>query len=296
MSELEKVGLPGPWVDPTVNEIAPWRSTTGIVKFIEFVVPIQEMDQRAFHLYWQKHHSPNVMNVTPFSQFMRKYNTGHAYPRPVTAMPGRYLQDGPFVGAAEVWLNSEKEVGDWLGHPLYAELVQPDEPRFIAQDGRTRLLVTKEEKVYSPDIDLNENDLTKVYLLYRRAERYDAESFHSGLSTVCNRIASDTAARKSLLKLTISHKLAEPNTIQGLPDSDIDAVVELWFQDRLQLRKFFQEPVLSYLSQWETSTSGAIPARAIVAKMKVVHDEFSFQPSVTQPLPFDWSEMESDPQ
>jgi hypothetical protein len=157
-------------------------------------------------------------------------------------------------------------------------------------------LVAKEERVYVPDPDLNENDRTKVYLLFQRAERLDAESFHSGLSAVCNRIASDTAARKSLLKLTISHKLAEPNTIEGLPESDIDAIVELWFEDRLQLRKFFQEPVLSYLSQWETSTLDAIPARAVVAKMKVVHDEFSFQPSVTQPLPFDWSEMESDPQ
>jgi hypothetical protein len=296
MSEFKKVGLPGPWVDPTVNEIGPWRSTTGIVKFIEFVVPIPEMDQRAFHLYWQKHHSPNVMNVTPFSQFMRKYNTGHAYPRPVEAVSERYVQDGLFVGAAEVWLNSESEVGDWLGHPLYAELVQPDEPRFIAQDGRTRLLVTKEERVYVPDLDLNENDRTKVYLLYKRAERFDAESFHSGLSKVCNCIASDTAARKSLLKMTISHKLADPNSIQGLPEADIDAVVELWFEDRLQLRRFFQEPVLSDLSQWENLTLDGMPARAVVAKMKVVHDEFSFQPSVTQPLLFDWSEMESDAQ
>ena len=295
MSEIEKAGLPGPWVDPTVNEIEPWRSITGIVKFIEFVVPIPEMDQRAFHLYWQKHHSPNVMNVTPFSQFMRKYNTGHAYPGQVLGVPGRYRQDGPFIGAAEVWLNSEAEVGDWLGHPLYAELIQPDEPRFIAQDGRTRLLVTKEERIHVPDPDLNENDRTKVYLLYARAKSLDPESFHSGLSDVCKRIASDPAARKSLLKMTISHKLAEPNSIEGLPEADIDAVVELWFENRHRLRQFFEETVLLQLSQWEASSLDAVPARAVVAKMKVVHDEFSFQPSVTQPLPFDWSEMERDP-
>ena len=81
-----------------------------------------------------------------------------------------------------------------------------------------------------------------------------------------------------------------------MPEADIDAVVELWFEDRLQLRRFFQEPVLSDLSQWENLTLDGTPARAVVAKMKVVHDEFSFQPSVTQPLPFDWSEMESDAQ
>ena len=295
MSEVETAGLPGPWVDPTLTETAPWRSTSGIVKFIEFVVPIPEMNQRAFHLYWQKHHSPNVMNVTPFSQFMRKYNTGHAYPLSVSGVPGRYRQDSPFVGAAEVWLNSETEVRDWLGHPLYAELIQPDEPRFIAQDGRTRLLVTKEERIHVPDPDLNENDRTKVYLLFAKAEHLDAERFHLGLSEACNRIASDSAARKSLLKMTISHKLAEPNSIEGLPEADIDAVVELWFEDRSQLRQFFQEPVLSELSRWEASALDGVPTRAVVAKMKVVHDEFSFQPSVTQPLAFDWSEMERDP-
>jgi hypothetical protein len=73
---------PGPWVDPERREAQPWLTHDGIVKFFEFPVRIPTMSHRAFHLYWQRHHSPNVMNVTGFAQFMRKYNSGHRFPRP----------------------------------------------------------------------------------------------------------------------------------------------------------------------------------------------------------------------
>jgi hypothetical protein len=38
----------------------------------------------------------------------------------------------------------------------------------------------------------------------------------------------------------------------------------------------------------ETSLAGGQDIRGIVAKMRVVHDEFSFQPSTTQPMAFSW--------
>jgi hypothetical protein len=40
----------------------------------------------------------------------------------------------------------------------------------------------------------------------------------------------------------------------------------------------------------EAKFSDMAQTRAIVARMRVVHDEFSFQPSTTQPLPFSWAE------
>jgi len=68
---------PGPWVDYEAVEAEVWKSQLGIIKLIEFPVRNPKMSRRAFHLYWQKHHSPHVMNLTSFAQFIRKYNSGH---------------------------------------------------------------------------------------------------------------------------------------------------------------------------------------------------------------------------
>ena len=156
------IHLPGPWVNPEARERQPWLSHEGIVKFFEFPVRIAAMSHRAFHLYWQRHHSPNVMNVTAFAQFMRKYNSGHRYADITPDLPDHYQQEHDLEGAAEVWINSWREVGNWLGHPLYSEIIQPDEPRFIAQDERVIVLVTKEEHLLETEHDMDENKHVKV--------------------------------------------------------------------------------------------------------------------------------------
>ena len=286
--------LPGPWVDPEPQEERPWLSQTGIVKFFEFPVRIDAMSRRAFHLYWQRHHSPNVMNVTGFAQFMRKYNSGHIFPEHCEELPLHYSQDHPFEGAAEVWINRWQEVGDWLGHPLYAELVQPDEPRFIAQDGRSAILVTKEERIYEPDLDMFENGKVKAYLLFGcRPGRQRAE-FHQSLSDHSKLIVAQSSLRSKLLKLVVSHRLPDPNPIDGLPDTDVDGVVELWFESRKGMAAFFADPAYSeVIVPREADFANTETLRALGARMRVVHDEFSFQPSTMQPLPFAWSDGEA---
>lgn len=281
--------LPGPWVDPDKESATPWRDAKGIVKFFEFPVRIEAMSRRAFHLYWQRHHSPNVMNVTGFAQFIRKYNSGHVFPEPTEGLPPRYDQNTPFEGAAEVWLNSCDEVNDWLGHPLYAELIQPDEPRFIAQDGRTAIVVTREERVYAPDPDQVENGKVKLYLLATRNAELTREAFHGGLSEYGKQLVARPELQRRLLKLSISHRLPDDHPIAGLPATDLDAVIEFLFETRADLIGFLAEPAYEDLARpTEARLCGPRKLRALVAKMRVVHDEFSFQPSTTQPLPFTW--------
>jgi len=280
---------PGPWVDPEKTEAEPWRTHTGIVKFFEFPVPIKTMSPRAFQLYWQKHHSPNVMNVTPFAQYMRKYNTGHTYPEAITGLPAHYNQNTPFAGAAEVWVNSLDEVGNWLGHPLYEELIQPDEPRFISQEGDCEIIVAKEERLYEPELDMVENLKTKVYLLCTRKPGMDYNTFHGAASHHGTSILEQSTLRQHLQKLIISHTLREPLPLEGFEFDNIDAVFELWFDDILALQAFFAEPVYrERILPNEGELFDSTTLRAVVAKMRVVHDEFSFQPSTTQPLPFYW--------
>lgn len=283
-------GQPGPWVDPENQETAPWLTADGIVKFFEFPVRIPEMSRRAFHLYWQRHHSPNVMNVTGFAQFMRKYNSGHVFPEPQGGLPAHYSQDTPFEGAAEVWLNSWREVGDWLGHPLYAELVQPDEPRFIAQDGRSAILVTKEERLYEPVCDMVENGKVKVYVIFSRRTDIERTVFHERLSGYAKSILGEGKLKQRLLKLVVSHRLPDPNPIEGLPETDIDAVLELWFKTCVEMASFFADAAYTETIQpAESAFANLQSIRAVVSRMRVVHDEFSFQPSTTQPLSFSWN-------
>lgn len=280
---------PGPWVDPEVREARPWAHNAGIVKFIEFPVRIPAMSHRAFHLYWQRHHSPNVMNVTPFAQFMRKYNSTHRYPEAFPGLPEAFDQATPFEGAAEVWVNSIDEVPRWLGHPLYGELIQPDEPRFISQDGRVEILIVKEEVVFAPDPDLHENGLTKVHVLLEGRPGHSREHFHEAVSAHAKRIVADAGLRGYLQKLVVSHKLAEPLPLAELKMSPIDAVIELWFDGLERTGRFFADPTYRLLLEPELAQiARADRLRAVVAKVRVVHDEFSFQPSTMQPLPFNW--------
>jgi hypothetical protein len=282
--------LPGPWVDPEPIEPKPWLHDDGIVKFMEFPVRHRSMSRRAFHLYWQRHHSPHVMNVTGFSQLMRKYTTAHVLPESL-AIPPRYLQTTAFEGVSEVWINRLDEVGAWLSHPLYAELIRPDEPRFIHQDGGSELVVVKEERLYDPERDLVESGLTKVYVLMkRRSADLDRDAFHAALSDYGHRLIDTAALRKTLRKFVISHRLRDPRP-GGLVLSDIDAVSEMWFDHSEDVARFYSE-CAALLRKYPgvAPLIGFAELRVLVAKMHVVHDEFSFQPSAMQPLPFKWQD------
>lgn len=279
---------PGPWVDPELVEAEPWKIHEGIVKFFEFPVPIAGMSPRAFHLYWQKHHSPQAMHVTAFSQFMRKYNSTHKYPGDPVRLPSRYDQMARAEGAAEVWVNRLSEVGDWLGNPLYADLIQPDEPRFIAQDGSAELIIAKEERLYKADPDLVENLKTKVYVLGRRPAGVDYDAFHAAASAHARQIFGTPSLRRHLIQFVLSHKLREPLPLEGMESANIDVVFELWFDDPATANAFFAEPDFAGLAAHEADLFGDAPLRALATRVRVVHDEFSFQPSTTQPLPFTW--------
>ena len=280
---------PGPWVDPELVEAEPWKTQDGIVKFFEFPAPIEGMSPRAFHLYWQKHHSPHAMHVTAFSQFMRKYNSTHKYPGDPVALPARYVRMARAEGAAEVWINRLSEIEDWLGHPLYPELIQPDEPRFIAQDGSAEVVLTKEERLFKAEPDLVENLATKVYLIARRPEGSDRNAFHSAASAHAGAILDDPTLARHLIQLVVSHRLLDPLPLEGMELAPIDAVFELWFADVAAANAFFAEVGFGEaVVAREAALCGGLPLRALAAKVRVVHDEFSFQPSTTQPLPFSW--------
>lgn len=284
------LSLPGPWIDPEFREPAPWGNNDGIIKFIEFPVRSPLMSRRSFHLYWRRHHSPHVMNITSFSQYMRKYITGHKHPDAVPGLPEDFRQSTPFDGVSEVWINGLSEMGDWLGHPLYAELIQPDEKRFLLQDGSIEFIIAKEELVYAPQPDLNENGLTKLYMLLRRREDLGHDAFHSALSGYANAMAAQPNLRSIVRKLVVSHRLREPWP-EGVSLANIDAVVELSFERTSDIESLFADhSYLTAIAPRERLLVDTGSIRVLAARMHVVHDEFSFQPSTMQPFGFTWSD------
>ena len=280
---------PGPWVDHEKQEQEPWTTQDGIIKFLEFAAPIPEMSPRSFHLYWQKHHSPSAMNVVAFSQFMRKYNTGHKYPGDPLKLPDHYGSVGNIEGAGEVWLNRIGEVGDWLSNANYPDLIQPDEPRFIAQDGSAEFILVKEERLYEPEQDMTESLKTKVYLLYRTKAGLVYDEAHRLASGHVRLILDQPELKQKLRKCTLSHKLSEPLPLADFEMDDIDVVGEFWFDSLEAAAAFFAEPAYAdIIIPNEQRVFREEEIRALTAKMRVVHDEFSFQPSTTQPMPFSW--------
>lgn len=261
---------------------------TDAVKFMEFPVRLPALSRRDFHLYWQRHHSPHVMNVTPFAQYIRKYMSAHVWPGATPGLPAHYGVPDAYEGASELWLNSLADVGDWLGHPLYAELIQPDEVRFLLQDGSGAFIIAREERIHVPDEDLAESNLTKLYLLVKRRPGLDPDAGHAAISAHAQRFVASPGLRARVRKLTVSHKLAGPLP-EGFVLADIDAVLELWFDDRAALAAFFQEPdYLTLVAPHEVQAMDAGAIRAVVGKLRVIHDEYSFQPTTTQPFPFSW--------
>jgi hypothetical protein len=261
-----------------------------MVKFIEFPVRIEGMSRRTFHLYWTRHHSPHVMNATPFSQYIRKYSTSHVYPQPAEGLPAHYRHDTPFEGAAEIWINSLDDVGHWMGHPIYAELIQPDELRFIRQDGSVEVIIAKEETLYEPRRDMTETGMTKACLLVSRRPGMDHDAFHEAASAYGKLILERPALGSRLRALTVSHKLREP-ALEGFIPADIDAVFELWFGSRQDIVEFFADASFEEaLRHHERQYFDVARMRAVVGRMLVIHDELSFQPSTMQPLALLWDD------
>jgi hypothetical protein len=228
------------------------------------------------------------MNATAFSQFMRKYMIGHAYPEDIIGLPAHYGRVPQFEGAGEVWVNGVEEAAKWLSSPLYAELIQPDEPRFIDQSGSPAVLLVKEQRLYESDRDLVESGLTKLYVLTRHKAGLGYDEFHRAAGDF-GKMALDHPALQGLLrKLVVSHRLRDPYP-DWMPSTNVDAVMELWFNGTAELRAFFSDPAYtSRIRPGESNVFDVAAMRALATKLHVVHDEFSFQPSTMQPLPFSW--------
>ncbi|NIB42254.1 hypothetical protein HBA55_21790 [Pseudomaricurvus alkylphenolicus] len=279
---------PGPWVNPEIVEEDPWLTQKGPIKLIEFPVRNPKMSRRAFQLYWQKHHSLHVMNITSFSQFIRKYNSAHVYPESTDLLPDEFKHNSEREGASELWLDSLEDIDAWFRQPAYEELIQPDELRFLSQEKEGEFILAKEEPLFVPDLDMRESNKTKVYLLFKRNTDQSYDQFHRTLSDYGKLILEQETLRQHIIKLVVSHRLRDPLP-EGFDSSEIEGILEVWFQDSERLKNFFQDDnYTEFGGRIEVVEFNGSSAEAIVAKVRVVHDECSFQPIENQTVSFGW--------
>jgi hypothetical protein len=270
---------PGQWVDHSIHVDNPWLSNDGPVKVFELVDPAPGMSIRSFHLYWRNHHSPHVMNVTGFSQYIRKYSSTHRLPTTELVFPLTWSKC-PYEGLAELTLDSVDELNRLFAHPAYAELIADDEARFI---GDIEIAFMKHRTLFDSDPDLTETNLVKLVFLLSASEALDRNGFHLAVVDHARRLIEYAAP----LRAATAHRLAEPSGIVGMPEPSFDATIELWFNSIPAAQELL-------LSQATTDSFDHNPfaqrakTRVFLGRLQIIHDELSFQGTSMQPLSFSW--------
>jgi len=280
---------PGPLLDRDDGRDT-WRRQEGVVKFLEFPVRKEGMSHREFHLYWQRHHSPHVMNVTGFSRYIRKYVSAHAYDGHVQGLPLRFRQETPFDGASELWINGLDEIASWLSHPQYEELIRPDELRFLSQEGKGRVLIAREERVLDLPLDDPESGLVRLYLQLESRSGVARDAFHSACSDFAM-VLANSPSTLHLRQVILNHMVDGPLPLE-LPAPGVDVVMALGFDTLQQAKKILALQEIE--KRWDSleglvTDIGNIPA--LVTRLCVVHDEFTFQPTTMQARPFSWDSI-----
>lgn len=276
---------PGPWVDPESRSREPWGSHEGIVKILEFPRRRQEMSQRAFHLYWQRHHSPHVMNLTSFAQYIRKYTTTHVFDQRATPCPPNY-ESNAADGVGEIWINRLSELEDWFSQDCYAELIASDESVFLSEEAAPMVFLAKEEIVFDVDPDLHETNGVKAFLMFTAPKTNSYKEVHTHISSFARLLASLAETYPMIKRIAVNHRLEDPLPLE-FESCDIDGAIALHFEHSDALIEFFASP--QYKEVHDASLTGTLAGFTrtfIVGRTLAIHDEFSFQPTTTQPISF----------
>lgn len=276
---------PGPWVNHELRSREPWDSHDGIIKLLEFPKRRREMSQRAFHLYWQRHHSPHVMNLTPFAQYIRKYTTTHVLDRHSVRCPDNY-ETSAADGVGEIWVNRISELEDWFSQDCYADLIASDEAVFLSEDSPPMVFLAKEEILFDEDPDLRESNCVKAFLVLTAPKPNSYNEVHANISNFGRVLATLAESVPQLKRVAISHRLEDPLPLE-FESCDIDGAIELHFESRDALTGFFTSA--HYKDIHDESLIGTLSSytrQFIAGHLLAIHDEFSFQPTTTQPLPF----------
>ena len=111
-----------------------------MVKLFALLRRRQGMSTEEFVSHWRDHHGPLIAGEPSLARHLRRYEQ-HVRHRP-DALSGTEGCDG----VAVQWFDSLDDFVGFMSEPAYAELVAPDEQRFLDMD-RVEFIVTEEPTV-----------------------------------------------------------------------------------------------------------------------------------------------------
>ena len=126
-----------------------------------------------FRRHWRDSHGPLIANTPELAQHLVRYEQNHR----LDEDRARDAADAPgFDGATIQWLESMDRFLAFVREPKYAELIAPDEKRFLDRGSLVVFFTEEEERVIPGD---RSRAALKLLCLLRRRDGLSPPDFHA---------------------------------------------------------------------------------------------------------------------
>ena len=213
-----------------------------MIKLVCFLRRRPGMSGADFHRHWLESHGPLIAGTPELARHIVRYEQNHRLDGDQAGPPG----DGDFDGATVQWLDSMQSFRAFVEEPAYAELVAPDEQRFLDR-GNLIVLFTHEEEVIIDGGDACEEAPAKLLCLLRRRAGLAPEAFHehwrgrhAGLFRDTPELARHITAYHQSHRTERDRLRAESPAAGDRPSWD--GLAEQWFESREAFEAMVAEP------------------------------------------------------
>jgi len=205
-----------------------------VIKLVCFLRRKPGMPLGEFYEHWRDRHGPLIAGTPELARHLRRYEQNHRLAsdreRDAEGSPG-------FDGATIQWLDSMDSFLAFVREPKYAELIAPDEKRFL---DRSSLLVffTEQEEV---KIDGDSEAATvKLLALLRRKPGIEALDFHAHWRGPHAELFSGIPEiRRHILAYHQNHRV-DAEVPRG--PLDYDGLAEQWYTSPEEFAAMGREP------------------------------------------------------
>lgn len=201
-----------------------------MIKLIALVKREEGIDVEEFHRYWREEHSEVIKGSPDSAPPIRRYVQDHT-------VPEMYENGNPeFDGLAELWFDDQQAFEEWAEHPYYQETVSADEASFINRD-ELGFIATQETMM---DLNAVDDDMVKLFLPLVRDADISPSEFHRYWRSDHAELAMNTPSWDEYINHYVQNRAI--NEIAPEADVSYDGVVELWFDDPVDITEWTEQP------------------------------------------------------
>ena len=147
-----------------------------MIRLICYVQRREGMSREEFHDHWLNRHGPLIRDTPELARHIIRYEQNHR-------TESDYQRDGDargFSGATVQSFESMDAFGDFFREPAYAELIAPDEARFLDRSGFA-LIFADEPNIVIPPKDCDSKGVKLLCLIQLSKTTHAHESDHNSL-------------------------------------------------------------------------------------------------------------------